>query len=37
GVEEIFEINLSASELEALQASAALVDENCKSLAALLG
>ena len=37
GVEQIFEINLSASELEALQASAALVDENCKSLEALLG
>jgi len=36
GVEQIFEINLSASELEALQVSAALVDENCKSLAALL-
>ncbi len=36
GVEQIFEINLSASELEALQASATLVDENCKSLAALL-
>lgn len=36
GVELIFEINLSASELEALQVSAALVDENCKSLAALL-
>ncbi len=36
GVEQIFEINLSASELEALQQSAALVDENCKSLAALL-
>ena len=35
GVEQIFEINLSASELEALQVSAALVDENCKSLAAL--
>jgi malate dehydrogenase len=37
GVEQIFEINLSASELEALQQSAALVDENCKSLATLLG
>ncbi len=36
GVEQIFEINLSPSELEALQVSAALVDENCKSLAALL-
>ena len=36
GVEQIFEINLSVSELEALQASAALVDENCKSLEALL-
>jgi len=36
GVEQIFEINLSASELEALQVSAALVDENCKSLATLL-
>ncbi len=36
GVEQIFEINLSASELEALQVSAAIVDENCKSLAALL-
>ncbi len=36
GVEQIFEINLSASELEALQVSAALVDENCKSLTALL-
>ncbi len=37
GVEEIFEINLSPSELEALRVSAALVDENCKSLAAMLG
>ena len=36
GVEQIFEINLSPSELEALQVSAALVDENCKSLEALL-
>ena len=36
GVEQIFEIDLSASELEALQASAALVEENCKSLATLL-
>jgi malate dehydrogenase len=32
GVEQIFELNLSTSELEALQQSAALVEENCKSL-----
>jgi malate dehydrogenase len=36
GVEQVLEINLSASELEALQHSAALVDENCKQLTALL-
>jgi malate dehydrogenase len=37
GVEQILEINLSGAELEALQQSAAIVDENCKALAALLG
>ena len=37
GVEQILEINLTASELEALRKSAALVEENCKSLATLLG
>ena len=36
GVEQILEINLSGAELEALQQSAAIVDENCKALAALL-
>lgn len=36
GVEQVLEINLSASELEALQHSAAIVDENCKQLTALL-
>ena len=36
GVEQILEINLSGAELEALQQSAAIVEENCKSLAALL-
>lgn len=37
GVEQILEINLTASELEALRKSAALVEENCKNLATLLG
>ena len=37
GVEQILEIDLSPSELEALQKSAALVEENCISLATLLG
>ncbi len=36
GVEQILEINLSGAELEALQQSAAIVEENCKALAALL-
>ncbi len=37
GIEQILEINLSASELEALQHSASIVEENCKSLEVLLG
>jgi len=37
GVEQVLEINLSPSELEALQQSAAIVQENCKSLATILG
>lgn len=36
GIEQILEINLDAPELEALQKSAAIVEENCNSLAALL-
>ena len=36
GVEQLLEINLSPSELKALQDSAAIVEENCKSLSALL-
>ena len=36
GVEQIYEIDLEASELEALQKSAAIVDENCKMLESLL-
>ena len=36
GVEQVLEINLSDSELAGLQRSAAIVDENCKQLTALL-
>lgn len=36
GIEQILEINLSDDELGALQKSAALVEENCKSLASIL-
>lgn len=36
GIEQILEINLSEYELEALRKSAALVEENCKSLQAVL-
>ncbi|NTV92458.1 MAG: malate dehydrogenase [Chlorobiaceae bacterium] len=36
GVEEILEINLAPAELAALQHSATLVQENCKSLSTLL-
>ena len=36
GIEQVLEINLSATELEALQHSAAIVDENCKQLTSLL-
>ena len=36
GVEEILEINLAPAELDALKHSASLVQENCKSLEALL-
>ena len=36
GVEQILEINLDAPELEALQKSAAIVEENCNSLSTLL-
>ena len=35
GVEQLLEIKLSASELEALQQSAAMVKENCVSLASM--
>lgn len=35
GVEQIYEINLAEDELAALQRSAAIVEENCKSLANL--
>jgi malate dehydrogenase len=35
GIEQVLEINLSTSEREALQRSAAIVDENCTSLSAL--
>ncbi len=34
GVEQILEINLDASELKALRDSAAIVEENCKAIAA---
>ncbi|MEI6847364.1 MAG: malate dehydrogenase [Chlorobiaceae bacterium] len=37
GVEQIFEISLSPSELEALQQSASIVKENCESIGHLLG
>ena len=36
GVEQILEINLDAPELEALQKSAAIVEENCNALSTLL-
>lgn len=36
GVEQILELDLAADELEALQKSAALVDENCKSLRSII-
>ena len=37
GVEQILEINLSEDELKALQKSAAIVEQNCRNLDALLG
>ncbi len=37
GIEQVLELNLSAAELAGLQRSAAIVDENCKSLDALIG
>jgi len=37
GIEQILELDLAAEELEALQKSAALVDENCRNLQSLLG
>ncbi|MDP8305309.1 MAG: malate dehydrogenase [Candidatus Chlorobium antarcticum] len=36
GVEQILEINLADNELKALQASAAIVEKNCSSLASVL-
>jgi len=36
GVEQILEINLDDNELKALQASAAIVEKNCKSLASAI-
>ena len=36
GIEQVLEIRLSTSELEALQRSAAIVDENCKLLDSML-
>ncbi|MDT9546039.1 MAG: malate dehydrogenase [Chlorobium sp.] len=36
GVEQILEINLADNELKALQASAAIVEKNCKSLASAI-
>ena len=36
GIEQILEINLDTPELEALQKSAAIVEENCNNLASLL-
>ncbi len=36
GIEQILELDLASDELEALQKSAALVDENCRSLQSLI-
>ncbi len=36
GIEQILEINLDASELEALRKSAAIVEENCKNIESLI-